>query len=264
VENVLEKIVAYKLGEIEQAKSAVPEETLREQLAAAPEVRPFRQALLSAPEIGLIAEVKKASPSAGLIREDFDPVEIAKIYEAHGASCISVLTDEHFFQGNLSYLSEIRQNVELPVLRKDFILDRYQLLEARAAGADCVLLIAECLDDSQLRDLHTFAGELGLETLIEFYDPDNFSRVLELEPKLLGINNRDLKTFVTDLNHTIRFVDQIPADCLLVSESGIKTREDVVRLKQTGVGALLVGETLMRPANIGNKVNELLGTTSEQ
>ena len=259
VPNVLEKIVARKREEVSAAKKSRPSEMLREHAAAAPAVRDFCGALRNGKGIKLIAEVKKASPSAGLIRADFDPVEIAATYERHGAACISVLTDEHFFQGRLEYLTGVRQAVGIPVLRKDFILDPYQLLEARAAGADCVLLIAECLDDCHLRDLYFQASELGMEALIELYDPEHLDRILKLEPSLIGINNRDLRTFATDLDHTLALRDRIPPECLLVSESGIRTRDDVLRLENAGVQAILVGETLMKSPDIGRKVDELLG-----
>jgi indole-3-glycerol phosphate synthase len=259
VANVLAEIVVHKQGEIADAKKARPVESLRERLAQAPPVRDFNRALRTRTGIQLIAEVKKASPSAGLIREDFDPVAIAQTYERHGAACISVLTDEHYFQGHLRYLEAVRQSVSIPVLRKDFILDTYQVLEARVAGADCVLLIAECLEDCRLRELYFYAAELGMESLIEIYEPENLERVLKLEPNLIGVNNRNLRTFVTDLEHSLRLRRQIPVDCLLVSESGIKTRADVLRLEQAGVQAMLVGETLMRTPDIGRKVDELLG-----
>lgn len=257
--DILAKIVEHKRGEIALAKSLRPAEQLQAALFAAPPVRDFAAALRSAPHIGLIAEVKKASPSAHVIREDFDPIGIARAYEAAGASCISVLTDEHFFQGHLDYLRNIRSVVGIPLLRKDFLIDRYQVLEARAAGADCILLIAECLDDCKLRDLYFYAAELGMESLIEIYDPENLDRVLKLEPALVGVNNRDLRTFVVDLNHTLEIQPRIPQSTILVSESGIKTRADVEKLKSHGVGAILVGETLMRAAEIGQAVRELVG-----
>ena len=206
----------------------------------------------------MIAEVKKASPSAGLIRGDFDPATIATVYERHGAACISCLTDEHFFQGHLDFLRAIRAEVQIPVLRKDFVLDRYQVLEARVAGADCVLLIAECLDDRTLTDLYAYTTELGMQALIEIYEPANLDRVLALRPSLIGINNRNLKTFVTDLEHSIRLADRVPDECLLVSESGIHTREDVLRLQQAGIRGILVGETLMRSPDIGAAVDRLI------
>lgn len=258
--DVLEKIVATKRQEIETTRRAVPAELLREQLPTAPPVRDFAAALKTGTGMHVIAEVKKASPSAGLIRADFDPVAIARAYAANGAACISVLTDEQYFQGSLDYLVAVRNAVSLPILRKDFLLDRYQVLEARAAGADCILLIAECLDDCTLRDLYFYASELGMESLIEIYDPENLDRVLKLGPALLGINNRNLRTFVTDLNHSISLRSRVPADCVLISESGIHTRADVERLEQAGIHAMLVGETLMRAADIGQKLRELLGT----
>jgi indole-3-glycerol phosphate synthase len=209
--------------------------------------------------VKLIAEIKKASPSKGVLRTDFRPVEIACTYEAHGASCLSVLTDEQYFQGSLAVLREVRAAVGIPVLRKDFILDSYQLLEARAAGADAVLLIAECLDDCNLRKLHNEALDLGLTPLVELYEPENLPRVLAAGATLVGINNRDLRTFETDLAHTIRLRDQVPADCVLVAESGIRTRADVERLAAAGVHAMLVGESLMIQQDIGRAVAELLG-----
>lgn len=260
--NVLDDIVAHKLMEIAAAKERVPADVLKMQLASAPPVRDFVAALQSSAErigIGLIAEVKKASPSAGLIRTDFDPVAIAKTYEANGAACISCLTDEKYFQGRLEYLTAIKQTGSLPVLRKDFIVDRYQVLEARAAGADAILLIAECLDDCHLRDLYFYASELGMECLIELYEPDNLDRVLKLQPPLVGVNNRNLKTMITDLDHTIRLAPRIAAQSLLVAESGIRTRADVERLQAAGCRAILVGESLMRSADIGASVRELLG-----
>ncbi len=256
---ILEKIVDQKRSEIAAARGAVSEQQLREEIEKAPSPRDFFQALASDGPIRLIAEVKKASPSAGIIREDFDPVAIAKIYEAHGASCISVLTDEKFFQGHLNFLRAIRSAVSLPILRKDFIIDSYQLLEARAAGADAILLIAECLDDGNLRKLHNDAVELGLTPLVELYEPNNLPRVLAAGVKLLGVNNRNLHTFEVDLKHTLRMRQKIPNDCVLVGESGIKTRTDVLRLEEAGVDAILVGESLMRQADIGAAADALLG-----
>lgn len=261
--NVLARIVEHKRGELLTAKRLRPVESLHEQLAAAPPVRDFVAALRAKTDVALIAEIKKASPSAGIIRADFDPVQIALTYERHGAACLSVLTDEHFFQGHLDFLRAVRQAVTIPVLRKDFIIDRYQVVEARAAGADCILLIAECLDDCHLRDLYYYASELGMESLIEIYDPENLDRVLKLDPALVGVNNRDLRTFVIDLDHTLSLAPRLTPSTLLVSESGIKTRRDVDRLKAGGAHAMLVGETLMRSADIGQAVDELLhGTTA--
>jgi indole-3-glycerol phosphate synthase len=257
---ILDKIVATKRAEIDAAKAARPEAELRAQLADAPPVRDFFAPLAADGPIKLIAEVKKASPSAGVIRADFDPVEIAKIYETHGASCISVLTDEPYFQGRLEYLTRIRAAVGLPLLRKDFILDSYQLLEARAAGADAVLLIAECLDDCNLRKLFNGCCELGMAPLVEMYEPANLPRVLEAGATLVGVNNRNLHTFAVDLAHTIRLRAEVPDDCVLVSESGIRSRDDVLRLEAAGVDAILVGESLCRERDIGAAINRLLGT----
>lgn len=255
---VLDEIIEHKLKEVASAKAKTPFEELQSQLADAPPVRSFYKALSSGTNPGLIAEVKKASPSAGIIRDDFSPVEIAKTYESAGANCLSVLTDENFFQGHLDFLRQIRSEVSIPVMRKEFIIDRYQILEARVAGADCCLLIAECLDDAQLQDLHDYAHQLGMDTLIELYEPANLSRVLNTGGKLIGINNRDLRTFATSLEHTFELKKKIPDDVLLVSESGIRTHEDIVRLRNAGVGGVLVGESLMRKPDIGAAVKELM------
>jgi indole-3-glycerol phosphate synthase len=257
--SVLEKIMATKRGEIAAAKQALGEVELRKLAEAAPAPRDFFAALAKPGPLRLIAELKKASPSRGVIRADFDPLEIAAIYERHGASCLSVLTDQVYFQGSLDYLRQVRAAVRLPVLRKDFILDSYQVLEARASGADAVLLIAECLDDCNLRKLHNEIVSLGMAPLVELYDPENLPRVLEAGATLIGVNNRDLHTFETDLNHTLRLRSQVPDSCVLVSESGIRTRADVNRLAEAGVDAILVGETLMGSPDIGAAVDELLG-----
>jgi len=259
VTTILDEIVAAKRQEIARAKAAVPEDLLRRRLADASPVRDFLGALAHGPPIRLIAEVKKASPSKGVIRADFDPVQIAQIYQQHGAACISVLTDTPYFQSSLSDLRRVREAVGLPVLRKDFIIDPYQVLEARAAGADAVLLIAECLDDASLRQLHDATVALGMAPLVELYDPANLPRVLAAGARLIGINNRDLRTFETDLDHTLRLRRQIPDDRIVVGESGIRTRDDVLRLQSAAVNAMLVGETLMASADIAAAVDALLG-----
>jgi len=256
---ILDKIVATKREELARAKATLPEADLVGHLAQAPSPRDFFAALDGGGPVRLIAEVKRASPSAGLIREDFDPVAIARTYQQHGASCISVLTDEPYFQGSLDYLRQIRAAVDLPLLRKDFILDRYQVIEARTAGADAVLLIAECRDDDALRTLHEAVVELGMTPLVELFEPSNLARVLDLGAPLVGINNRDLRTFTTDLAHTIRLRRQIPADRIVVGESGIRTRADVERLEAAGVNAMLVGESLMSQPDLGRAVDALLG-----
>ena len=257
---ILDEILEQKRREVAAARERVSFNVLESRLASSPPVRGFLAALLAANRPGLIEEVKKASPSAGLIRPDFDPVTIARQYEVAGATCLSVLTDEHFFQGHLDYLRDIRQIVRIPVMRKEFIIDRYQIAEARVAGADCVLLIAECLDDVQLHDLYGYARSLGMDVLIELYDLENVPRVLATGTKLLGINNRDLRTFVTSLEHTFTVKKLVPDDVLLVSESGIGTHADILRLRSEGIGAVLVGESLMRQSDIGVAVRTLMGT----
>jgi indole-3-glycerol phosphate synthase len=278
---ILDKIVAAKREEVARAKTDRPESTLRRRLADAPPARDvlaalsadikggltkgdspvFADAKIGTVPIRLIAEVKKASPSKGVIRADFDPVAIARTYQQHGASCISVLTDEPYFQGSLEYLRQVRAAVDLPVLRKDFIIDPYQVVEARAAGADAVLLIAECLDDESLARLYDAIIDLGMTPLVELYEPANLPRVLRVGARLVGINNRDLHTFEVDLEHTLRLRRQIPADRIVVGESGIRNREDVLRLEAAGVQAMLVGESLLVRPDVGAAVDELLGTT---
>jgi indole-3-glycerol phosphate synthase len=256
---ILDRIVETKVREIAAAKVTVPEAELQRRIADLPPTRDFRAAIRRFAQITLIAEVKKASPSAGVIRADFDPVRIATTYEAHGASAISVLTDVEYFQGSLRYLTDVKAAVTLPVLRKDFIIDRYQLLEARAAGADAVLLIAECLPGDHLHALQRAAGALGLHTLVELHDAEQLPRVLDCGAPVIGINNRDLRTFTTRLEHTLELLPKIPADRTVVSESGIKTRADLVNLGRAGARAVLVGESLMRADDIGAALDQLRG-----
>jgi indole-3-glycerol phosphate synthase len=255
---ILDTIVASKRREIAAAKERLPEAELRRQLGDAPPVRPFRAALETSAAVGIIAEIKKASPSAGVLLEDFDPVAIARTYAAHGASCLSVLTDEPFFQGRLDFLTAIRRAVDVPLLRKDFIVEPYQLLEARVAGADAVLLIAEILPGGELKSLHECARELGLQTLVELHDGPQLERVVAAGVGLIGINNRDLRTFQTRLEHTLELAPVVPADCCLVSESGIRSRADIDRLRAAGVKAVLVGESLMRAPDIGAALDALI------
>lgn len=257
--DVLQEIVAHKRQEVVAARGRCPLEDVRRQAQAASPPRDFLAALRSRAPLALIAEVKKASPSAGVIRPDFDPVQIARAYADGGAACLSVLTDEKFFQGSLRNLELAREAVPLPVLRKDFLIEPYQVWEARAHGADAILLIAECLDDSQLRELFLLAGDLGMTSLIELYEPENLARVLALNPPLVGINNRDLRSFTTDLDHTVRLRQQIPGQILVVGESGIHTRADALRLQAAGVGAILVGESLMRSSDVRQATRQLLG-----
>ena len=254
--SILDKIVAHKRSELEAVTTPLDE--LKAAIADAPEVRDFAAAL-AGDGVSLIAEVKKASPSKGVIRVDFSPVEIARAYSVGGASCISVLTDENFFQGKLDYLAAIRNEVDQPLLRKDFVLSEYQVFEARVAGADAVLLIAECLSPSELKELHDLICELGMTPLVEFYEYSNLEAVLACNPKLVGVNNRDLSTFEIDLNHSAKIREQIPADILFVSESGIFTNEDVVQLESWNVDAILVGESLMRQQDVATAVRKLLG-----
>jgi len=257
--NILDEIVAWKRKEVEDARRRMPLDELETQANEAPPVRDFRAALTGPGPIRLIAEVKKASPSAGILRPDFDPIAIARTYQHHGAHCLSVLTDAKFFQGHLTYLARIRASVAIPLLRKDFTIDEYQIVEARMAGADAVLLIAECLTDDELVTFQARARSLGMAALVEFHDPANMRRVLDSGANLVGVNNRDLTRFVTDLDLTLRLRDQIPPDVIFVSESGIKTRADVERLEAAKVDAILVGESLMRSPDIGQAVDELLG-----
>lgn len=260
MKTILDKIVSEKWRQIERFRALKPLAELQRAAQGAPPTRDFLAALRRHHPLGLIAEVKRASPSAGLIRSDFDPVQIATTYQNSGAACISVLTDEPFFHGCLEDLVRVRLSVSIPVLRKDFIVDPYQVWEARAAGADAVLLIAECLDDSQLPALYRLILQLGMTPLVELYEPENLPRVLSLNPPLLGINNRNLKNFETNLHHTVTLRKQVPASILIVGESGIHTRDDALLLQDAGVHALLVGESLMRADDIGAAVRRLLGT----
>lgn len=259
---ILEKIIATKHDELARAKIDLPAEQLKAMLVDAPPAHDFFAALAStvaAGGIGLIAEVKKASPSKGVIRPDFDPVQIARTYKSHGATCISVLTDEQYFQGSLEFLSHIRPETKIPLLRKDFVIDPYQVWQARAAGADAVLLIAECLDDHQLETLYAEIRQLGMTALVELHDPTHLGRVVRSGARLIGINNRDLHTFEVDLEQCIRLRRDIPADRLVVGESGIGGHDDLLKLQQAGIGAVLVGESLMRQDDVGQAVDQLLG-----
>lgn len=259
--NILEKIVADKRVEVAGCRERKPLAELEKGLPKAPPVRDFLAALERADGIGIIAEVKKASPSAGVLRADFDPVAIAQNYARFGADAISVLTDAPYFQGHLSYLSAIRQAVETPVLRKDFLIDPYQVVEARVAGADAVLLIAEILDDRQLNGLLQQTHDLGMTALVELYDPENLPRVIASGARLIGINNRNLRTFHTSLEHTLSLAPKVPSDRLLVSESGIRSPADIQMLRQGGVRAVLIGETFMRAEDPGAKVAEIRAAT---
>ncbi|WP_146391435.1 indole-3-glycerol phosphate synthase TrpC [Allorhodopirellula solitaria] len=256
---ILDDILVKTRATIERDRELVSADQLAVIAAAMPPCRDFHAALAAGEAVQLIAEVKRASPSAGLIRDDFDPATIAAAYAEGGAACLSVLTDEPFFQGSLDYLRAVRQTVDLPMLRKDFIIDEYQLLQARANGADAVLLIAECLTPEQLIELDERASALGMQTLIELFEPENLPAVLATKTRLVGVNNRDLRSFHTDLHHTLRVAEQIPADRLIVGESGIASHEDVQLLKSGGVKGILVGESLMRQDDIVAATRRLLG-----
>lgn len=231
---------------------------LREKSAGMPPALDFAGAL-SAPGVRIIAEVKKASPSKGVIREDFDPVSIAKAYEANGAAAISVLTDEKYFQGSLEYLRMIRAGVRLPLLRKDFIISEYQVYESRAAGADAILLIAAVLDREELKDLLLYTDAAGLSALVEVHDEDELASSLDAGASIIGVNNRDLNTFRTNIETTARLAPMVPKERILVTESGINTPEDIARLSRAGARAFLVGESLMREEDPGAKLAELAG-----
>lgn len=256
---ILDEIIAYKKQELAEAKRRVPVSELKAKAADAGPARGFAKALSQGKEIRLIAEVKKASPSQGVIREDFDPIDIAKTYARSGAHCLSVLTEKKYFQGKLEYLDEIRKAIALPLLRKDFIVEEYQIIEARAAGADAVLLIAACLDHHQIEDFIGIAKETGLDVLVESHTYKELDRALLAGAFLVGINNRDLQSFSVSVRTTLDLLKDIPEDRTVVSESGIRTREDVLQLQQAGVDAILVGESLMRETDIGKKVKELMG-----
>jgi indole-3-glycerol phosphate synthase len=255
----LSQILEHKKDEVARAKGIRSLDSVIESCHVMPSPRPFVEALRNhTGAIGLIAEVKKASPSAGVIRTDFDYLQIAKEYEEAGADCISVLTDERFFQGKLSYLSEIKQAVSLPLLRKDFIVDEYQIYEARAAGADAILLIVAALEQECLEKLYAVGRNLGLDILVETHTEAEMKIAASLGFDLIGINSRDLKSFVTDLAIIDIVAKLAPPDAFLVAESGIKSSADVKRLHETGVSAILVGETLMRAENIRAAVANLL------
>jgi indole-3-glycerol phosphate synthase len=260
--DILERIVAVKREEIAAAKARRDLASLRREAQALGGVRDFVAALrakVGAGRAAVIAEVKKASPSKGVLREHFVPAEIAASYARHGAACLSVLTDERFFQGSEAFLREARAACSLPVLRKDFIVDPYQVAQARAMGADCILLIAACLDDASMHDLESQAHELGMAVLVEVHDADELDRALRLKTPLVGINNRNLRTFEVSLQNTLDLLPRIPADRLLVTESGILAPADVQRMRAAGVHAFLVGEAFMRAPDPGAALASLFG-----
>jgi indole-3-glycerol phosphate synthase len=260
--DILHKIVAVKRDEITAGRARRSLASWREEAEARRDVRGFGAALrakIAPGGVGVIAEVKKASPSKGVLREQFVPAEIATSYAAHGAACLSVLTDEQFFQGSAAYLRQARAACALPVLRKDFMVDEFQVVEARALGADCILLIAACLGDTVMADLEAAALALGMDVLVEVHDGDELERALRLKTPLLGINNRNLRSFELSLRTTLDLLPRVPADRLLVTESGILGRDDVQRMRAAGVHAFLVGEAFMRAPEPGLALAELFG-----
>ena len=263
MDDILKRIVAVKHEEMKAARARRSLASLREEAEADRVTRGFERALraeIAAGHSGVIAEIKKASPSKGVIRADFRPAEIAQSYERHGAACLSVLTDEQFFQGSADYLRQARAAVALPVLRKDFMVDEYQVFEARAMGADCILLIAACLDDAQMADLEACALGLGLDVLVEVHDGAELARALRLKTPLVGINNRNLRTFEVTLDTTLGLLKDVPADRLLVTESGILAPADVQTLRAAQVHAFLVGEAFMRAPDPGQALSALFAS----
>lgn len=254
----LEDIVNNKKLEVETQKRLLPMDDIKAQLVDSLPTRDFLRAISVAGKISLIAEIKRASPSKGVIRAELNPAEIAKIYESSGARAISVITDEKFFQGHLSFLKTVRANSTLPILRKDFIIDEYQIYQSRLAGADAILLITAILSQSQLTDFLAIAEGIGLRCLVEVHSEDELMRVIETPARIIGINNRNLHTFEVDIQTTVKLLPLIPKDRIIVSESGISSRYDVQLLKDCGVQAVLVGESLMSSNDIALKVKQLI------
>ena len=257
---ILDTIIAHKRKELAIEQAQVPLAKLEDQISNLPPTRDFRDAIADRDRdtVKLIAEVKKKSPSKGIIREDFHPVSIAETYVENGAAAISILTDRHFFAGELDYLCAIRDAVDVPLLRKDFTIDPYHIYQARVAGADAVLLIVAALTASQLRTFMEVAASLSLACLVEVHTPEELEIALAVDAQIIGINNRDLRTFHTDIATTFRLREAIPSDRVVVSESGIYSREDVLRLQEAGIHAMLVGESLMRSPDIGQQVRRLI------
>lgn len=255
--DVLSKICADKEKHVALKKSQTPLNDIQKMALDVQPSRPFTKALKQK-NVSLITEVKKASPSKGIIREDFTPVQIAKIYEESGAACLSVLTDEPYFQGHDTYFTDIRKNVSLPMLRKDFMIDPYQIYESRALGADCVLLIMACLSDAQASEFYDLATQLNMDVLVEVHNEEELQRAIAFAPQMIGVNNRNLKTLDVDLNTGLNLAKQIPDNVLKVAESGIYNNQDIQNFQAAGYSAFLVGESLMREADIKHAVEKLI------
>ncbi len=263
--DILRRIVAVKETEVTAAKLAVPPAEIERLANTAPPPRDFVGALrakIAAGKSAVISEIKKASPSKGVLRENFEPAQIAKSYEQHGAACLSVLTDQQFFQGNIAHMKAARAACALPVLRKDFMIDPYQIYEARAAGADCILLIVAALELPRMRELESVAMSLGLAVLVEVHDGDELDVALKLNTPLVGINNRNLRTFETKLGTTLGLLDRVPAGKLVVTESGILKRDDVELMRSRKVNCFLVGEAFMRAPEPGVELERLFATST--
>ncbi|RJP29758.1 MAG: indole-3-glycerol phosphate synthase TrpC [Candidatus Omnitrophota bacterium] len=259
MKDTLKEIIKVKKEKLLLAKQALPEDELKSRLTGLPEARGFTQAIAKPKQISLIAELKKASPSKGLIRQDFDIAKLAAAYQEAGAQAISVLTEEDFFQGNLSYLQIARDNANLPVLRKDFIMEAYQIYESRVFGADAVLLIADILSKDKLVELMGISKELGLDCLVEVHDEKELKKVLNLKVPLIGINNRDLHSLEVDFKITEKLFPLIPKEKIVVVESGIKTYQDILFLKILGASAVLIGEAIMSSQDVRQKIEEIMG-----
>lgn len=258
---ILDEIVAYKKQKLIGEKSDVPLKALIRQIDLASPTNDFKKKFTNKEGLGIIAEIKKASPSKGIIKKDFCPVEIGRIYTQHQVEAISVLTEDKFFMGSNLYLKEVRQITSLPILRKDFIIDPYQIYKSRALGADAVLLIAGILTKGQLLDFQNIGADLGLESLVEVHNQEELYLALETDAQIIGINNRNLRDFTTDIKNTQDLIRFIPDDKIIISESGIHTKQDMDYLKSLGVNGALIGESLMKSSDIGEKLKELRGET---
>ncbi len=259
---ILDEIIENKTSEVEISKTSLPLEQIQEQIKDALPSRNFFDAINPKGELKIISEVKHSSPSKGVFREDFDPIQIAKSYSRGGASAISVLTDEKYFKGSLSFLKSIRAEVDTPLLRKDFIVDPYQVYEARLFGADAILLIVAALDQTSLSELLELTHTLQMNAIVEVHDAEELDRALEADARIIGINNRDLRTFNVDLNVSINLSKKVPGDKIVIAESGIGSIEDIDRLRGEGVHVFLIGETFMKAPDPGQKLNELIKSSS--